>query len=309
MRAWNRSTAAGNGDRSKKWRPGLSRSMRQAPASPARALRRIVGGATAATTAATPSPTVPSTRAALRNSGPSTSSPPKCGAMSISTWDATPATNAGTGRRTTAPIAAPASAWLVTNTSGRYCRSAGAGRSPLLGGPAGCDPGRLVGHLGVDGRPWRVHQPVGHVALRHGEERLDRLRLVADGGPRVAAPGDPPRHRRQGQVVGVGVAQLVPRQRRRHLAADPRPHGPGAEDGLVRGVLVVVDEDPLAPLLLPPRGGDDVGVAALELAGGCHGGRPHLVRVPARLEAGVHVAAPVAGGLGERGDAQLGKER
>ena len=121
--------------------------------------------------------------------------------------------------------------------------------------------------------------------------------MVAHGSPRSAT--------RAGtvesvSVVGVRLAELVPRQRRRHLAADPRPHGPGPEHGLVRGVLVVVDEDALAPLLLPPGRGDEVGSAALELAGHGHCGRPHLVGVPPRLQAGVDVDAPVAGGLGER---------
>ena len=44
------------------------------------------------------------------------------------------------------------------------------------------------------------------------------------------------------------------------------PHRPRAEHRLVRRVLVEVDEDPLAALLLPPRVGDDVGSAARELA-------------------------------------------
>ncbi len=95
------------------------------------------------------------------------------------------------------------------------------------------------------------------------------------------------------------------RERCRNLGTGAGAHRPGAEDGLVRRVLVVVDEDALAALLLPPGGGEDVGAAALELARGGDRGRAHLVGVPARLEADVDVEAAVAGRLRIADDAEL----
>jgi hypothetical protein len=65
-------------------------------------------------------------------------------------------------------------------------------------------------------------------------------------------------------------------------------------------VLVVVDEDPLAALLLPPGGGEDVRAAALELARRGHRGRAHLVGVPARLQPHVDVQPRLPVVLGSR---------
>ena len=66
--------------------------------------------------------------------------------------------------------------------------------------------------------------------------------------------------------------------------APPEPaHRPGAEDGLVRRVLVVVDEDAPAALLLPPCRRDQIGAAALELAGGgCRRAAPRRSPTAAR---------------------------
>src|ERR1700756_2639335 len=46
----------------------------------------------------------------------------------------------------------------------------------FLLGPAGSDPGWLVGHLGVLRRPRRVQQSGLLVPCCHGEQRFDRLR-------------------------------------------------------------------------------------------------------------------------------------
>ena len=115
--------------------------------------------------------------------------------------------------------------------------------------------------------------------------------------------------RRDREVIGVHVVELVPTNRRRHLGARSRPHRPRAEHGLVRRVLVVVDEDAFPALLLPPRGGQEVGTALLELARHRNRGRPHLVRVPARLQPDVHVQPAVAGGLRISDDAQFVEQR
>ena len=60
-----------------------------------------------------------------------------------------------------------------------------------------------------------------------------------------------------------------------------------------------------AALLLPPRRGDAVGVAALELAGERHRRGPHLVAVPAGLERDVEVQATRARRLDVRLEAEL----
>ena len=101
---------------------------------------------------------------------------------------------------------------------------------------------------------------------------------------------------------------LVPGQRRRHLGAGAGAHRPGAEDGLVRRVLVVVDEDAGAALLLPPGRGDQLGAAALELAGGRDRRAPHVVGVPARLEPDVDVQPAVPGRLRVADDPELVEE-
>ena len=124
-------------------------------------------------------------------------------------------------------------------------------------------PRRLAGHLRVDGRPRRVGEPGREVAFVHREERLERLQVVVDAGPRVAVRvGARRAPSRSCSVVGVDRVELVPGERRRHLPAGPGARRPRAEHGLVRRVLVEVDEHPLAAFFLPPRVGEDVGPAA-----------------------------------------------
>src|SRR5215203_7506072 len=60
--------------------------------------------------------------------------------------------------------------------------------------------------------------------------------------------------------------QLVPRHRRRDRRARLRADAVGRRDRAVARVLVVVDEDALAALLLPPLGRDLARQAPLELA-------------------------------------------
>ena len=140
-------------------------------------------------------------------------------------------------------------------------------------------------------------QTGGPIPLVELEQRLQRLRLLVHPFPRVALRRQPLGHARDRQLVGVKRVDLVPGQRRRHLGAGTGAHRPRAEDGLVRRVLVVVDEDAAAALLLPPGRGDQLGAAPLELARGGDRRRPHLVRVPARLEPDVDVQAAVPGRL------------
>ena len=126
----------------------------------------------------------------------------------------------------------------------------------------------------------------------------------------MAPHGSPRRRTRSGTVRRVSSsgwteATSSQLQGRRDLPADPRPDEPGAEDRLVRGVLVEVDEHPLPPLLLPPLGRDQVGMAPFELPGQGDGAGSDLEAVPEGLQAHVHVDAPVARGLGVADDAEL----
>ena len=130
------------------------------------------------------------------------------------------------------------------------------------------------------------------------------------GAAAMSAHGSPRRRTRSGTVrmvrsFGDHRLDLLPGERRRDLAARAGPGEPGAEDGLVGRVLVEVDEDAAAALLLPPVGGDQVGEAALQLAGQGDGGGAHLHRVPARLEPEVHVQAVVARRLRVAAQAEL----
>ena len=128
---------------------------------------------------------------------------------------------------------------------------------------------------------------------------------MAHLGPRVAGRGHPGGHGGDGQLVGHDGVHLLPEEGRGHLAADPGPGEPGPEHRLVGSVLVEIDEHPGPPLLLPPVGGDQVGVPAFELPGHGYGGPSDLVGVPPGLEPDVDVEAPVAAGLGVAGDGQL----
>ena len=60
----------------------------------------------------------------------------------------------------------------------------------VLARPARSDARRLVRLLGIDGRPGRVHQAGGPVALVQLEQRLERLRLLVHPRPRVALRRD-----------------------------------------------------------------------------------------------------------------------
>ena len=95
----------------------------------------------------------------------------------------------------------------------------------------------------------------------------------------------------------------------RHGSVVASTNRPGCEDGLVRSVLVEVDEDPFAAFLLPPGVGDQVGPAARQLAGDGHGGRTHREAVPLAEQAHVHVQPSVASGLDVRPHPQLVEQR
>src|SRR5262249_36185151 len=69
------------------------------------------------------------------------------------------------------------------------------------------------------------------------------------------------------------------------------------QDRPIARVLVVVDEDALASLLLPPCRRDELGRAPLDLARECERAAPHDAELPVRLDPAVDVNAAVAARL------------
>ncbi len=88
-----------------------------------------------------------------------------------------------------------------------------------------------------------------------------------------------------------------------------RPDAVGRGDRAIARVLVVVDEDPLAALLLPPLGRHLVGEAPLELTPERDRRVADVGERPARLDPDVDVDASAARGLREAGVAELVQQR
>ncbi len=93
-------------------------------------------------------------------------------------------------------------------------------------------------------------------------------------------------HGGDGEVLGRDVGELLPVQRRRHRRAGLGTDAVGRGDRAVASVLVEVDEDPGAALLLPPARRHLVGQAPFQRAGEGDGGVADVDEGPARLEAG-----------------------
>ena len=102
----------------------------------------------------------------------------------------------------------------------------------------------------------------------------------------------------------VTVASSSQRHRGRDRRTRDRPQGVRRGDRAVPAVLVEVDEDPLAALLLPPGRGHAV-VALLQLAAEADRGVPHVDELPARLDPHEDMDAAVAAGLGPSPQPQL----
>ena len=126
--------------------------------------------------------------------------------------------------------------------------------------------------------------------------------------PRVSPLSHEIGDRSDGQLLGVDGVDFVPRQGRRDLSTDPGPCEPGAEHRLVRCILIEIDEDPFATLLLPPLGRDQIGMPSFELSGQRHRAGANLEAVPPRLEPDVDVEAPVPRRLGVPDHTQLGEQ-
>src|SRR6188472_1761396 len=90
-------------------------------------------------------------------------------------------------------------------------------------------------------------------------DRVDRL-------VRISNLGETGGHRRDREVLRLDGGELVPGERRRHRRPRLRPDAVRRGNRPVARILVVVDEDPLSALLLPPLRGHLSWTPPLELA-------------------------------------------
>ncbi|MPM87471.1 hypothetical protein SDC9_134567 [bioreactor metagenome] len=131
--------------------------------------------------------------------------------------------------------------------------------------------------------------------------------MLVDRGPGARPVGQDLGDGVHGEGVrGLRRAELVPGQWHRDGGCRQRARTVRGGDGAVPVGLVEVDEDPLAALLLPPGGGDQVGQPPLQFAGDADHPVADLLELVGRRDPGVDVHAPVAAGLGVRGQADLG---
>src|SRR5439155_11035181 len=117
--------------------------------------------------------------------------------------------------------------------------------------------------------------------------------------------GEARRHRRDGEVLGRDLGDLVPRYRCRDRGTLLRSDAVRGGDRAIARVLVVVDEDALAALLLPPLRGDLAGQTPFELAPERDRGVANICKRPPALDPDVYVDTSASGGLGEAGVAEL----
>ena len=113
-------------------------------------------------------------------------------------------------------------------------------------------------------------------------------------------------HGEDGEVVGHAVVDLVPPDRRGHPRLGHAAHRVGRGDGVVAGVLVVVDEQLRGvAVLAPPRRGDLSPGPPLDLA--CEGerGTAYVLEPVVGRDPYVDVQARAAAGLREPDRAEL----
>ena len=149
------------------------------------------------------------------------------------------------------------------------------------------DPRRLVRLLRV--APAATARPSSRSPGRAPSARA--ARRDPRGGRRSPPTDRPARPRAAGTVAIVSSSGSTVSSSSHANGVDTWPptrgaRAPGREHGLVRRVLVVVDEHARAALLLPPGPGAELGPAALELAGEGDRGGAHLVGVPAAARGG-----------------------
>ncbi len=139
-------------------------------------------------------------------------------------------------------------------------------------------------------------------------KRLQRVGDLVDRGVAVAHLGEAGGHGLDREILRHRVRELLPGQRRGDRRAGLRPDAVGRGDRAIACVLVVVDEDALAALLLPPLGGHLARQAPLELAPEGDRGVTDVREGPARLDPNVDVYAPASRRLGESDVAELVQE-
>src|SRR5689334_6349927 len=99
--------------------------------------------------------------------------------------------------------------------------------------------------------------------------------MLVNIGVSITDPRESLWHRRQGDGVRVAVANLVPRQRRRHARVRLWPYRVGARNRTILGVLVVIEEHAVA-LFFPPLARRKTWRASLHLARKRQCRPPHL---------------------------------
>ena len=134
------------------------------------------------------------------------------------------------------------------------------------------------------------------------------MRHLVDLGVAVPDLGESGGHRRDREILGPDLGELLPVEWRRDGRARLGPDAVGRRDRPVARVLVVVDEDPLAALLLPPARRDLIGEASLELPAEGDRRVADVGKRPPRFDPDVDVNAAPAGGLREAAVAEFLKQ-
>src|ERR1700733_9502735 len=131
------------------------------------------------------------------------------------------------------------------------------------------------------------------------------MRTLVDLGVAVPDLGESGGHRRDGEILGPDLGELLPVEWGRDGRAWLGPDAVGRRDCPVARVLVVVDEDPLAAFLLPPARRDLIGEAPLELPAEGDRRVADVGKRPSRVDPDVDVNTAPAGGLGKAAVAQV----
>src|SRR5712671_5826863 len=121
--------------------------------------------------------------------------------------------------------------------------------------------------------------------------------MLVDLGMTIANLREALGHRREGEVFGIHVLHLVPRQRRRNPRFRGWADGIGRRYRSILGVLVVIHEDTVA-FFLPPLAGGNTRRPPLDFSRECQRGTTYLVEPPALLDPHDHVHSPRPRGLG-----------
>ena len=155
-----------------------------------------------------------------------------------------------------------------------------------LRAPARRDARRLVRHLGVDRRPRRVHHPARQVVRGAREQRREVVRAWSPiARPRIAMRGDTRRHRGDRELVRVDRRELVPARTASTPGRRPGPARPRPPNTVLCGAFWLKSTNTRAPRSsFHHAAGEQVGPAALQLAGSATAAGAHVVGVPARLE-------------------------